>query len=439
MSIKLFEQFAEPRSKIKIATDRYQYILSIIATFVFFSDLPDYLFVAPILPIVPLTWIVILAVLSIPFIKKVASIPKPLLIWMIFYVVISVLSLMTVSADEISFVDFRAKVLSVLFIALMYAIFQQKSIIHVKFTILAVLLMNVFNNLFELLNPKIFTQVNVGRPGGFYVDPNKAGCALMLAMLLSIGIVKKPYRWILVLVTGIGILATFSRGAILGWLICTVLLIAGRVLSDQRRKIIVPAIILLFFLISINPLKTLTDYFKGDPSGANWDIVNRLEEFQNPSLSEDSAMDRQAVAAGGWIMFGNHPFWGNGLASTRKWMVSDVSTHNMYLYYMADHGILGILFLPGAVFAVVYRNQGEQKIILLCFAVFISLWGLFSHEVLAERFTLSSFALLAAMNTNQKWYLKYTNRNFQMAPSISAAPLFLPPARNLKIVSQKRD
>jgi hypothetical protein len=58
---------------------------------------------------------------------------------------------------------------------------------------------------------------------------------------------------------------------------------------------------------------------------------------------------------------------------------------------------------------------------------------------LAERYTLSSFALLAAMNTNQKWYLKYTNRNFQMEPPPSTASLFLPPARDQKIVSQKRD
>ena len=438
MSNNLFEQFTEPRSNIQILTDRYQYILSIIATFLFFSDIPDYLFAAPLIPVVPLVWIIGLAILSIPFFKKVANIPKPLLIWMVLYLTIATLSLMTLSADEISFTDYRSKVLSVLFIVVMYAIFQQKSTIHIKYTILAVVLMSVCNNMYELLNPRVFTEMNVGRPAGFYIDPNKTGCALMLGMLLSLSIIRKPYRWILVVVAGIGIMATFSRGAILGWVICTFLLIAGRVLCDQRRKILVPAVILVFLLGSINPLKTLTDYFKGDATGANWDIVNRLEEFQNPSLSEDSAMERQAVAAGGWLMFGNHPFWGNGLASTRKWKY-EVSTHNMYLYYMADHGILGVLFLPGVIFAVVYRNNGEQQIILLCFVVFMTLWGLFSHEVLAERYTLSSFALLAAMNTNQKWYLKHTNRNFQMTPPRSISPLLLPPVRNQKIVSQKRD
>ncbi len=439
MSINLFEQLAAPRNKIQPIIDRYQYILSIVATFLFFSNLPDYLFTAPIIPVVPLIWIGLFAILSIPFIKKAANLPKPLLIWMIFYIFISALSLMTVSSDEISFTDFRAKVLSVLFIVLMYAIFQQKSISHVKYTILAVVLMSVGNNIIELLNPRIFSELNVGRPAGFYIDPNQTGCALMLGMLLSITIIKKPYRWMLVLVAGIGIMSTFSRAAIMGWVICTIMLIVGRVLGDNRQKIIVPAAILIFFLISINPLTTLTEYFKGDTTGANWDIVNRLEEFQNPSLSEDSAVARQTVAAGAWLSFGNHPFWGNGLASTRKWSVADVSTHNQYLYFMADHGIIGVIFLPGAIFAVIYHNRGEQRTILLCFAVFVSLWGLFSHEVLAERYTLSSFALLAAMNTNQKWYLKYANRNFQMAPPLSKVPLLLPPARNNKIVYQKRD
>jgi O-antigen ligase len=222
-------------------------------------------------------------------------------------------------------------------------------------------------------------------------------------------------------------MATFSRGAILGWLICAIFMISGKVLAEQRRKIVLPLILLTIFLVSINPLKTLADYFKTDTSGANWDIVNRLEEFQNPSMSEDSAMSRQSVAAAGWLLFSNKPFWGNGLASTRKWSF-DISTHNMYIYYMADNGILGALFLPGAILAVVYRNKGEQMTILLCFGTFMTLWGLFSHEVLAERYILTSFAFLAAMNTNEQWYLKYTNR-FRLPGRSTPPQLLLPPSR----------
>lgn len=431
----LFEQFGKSSNRSQAFIDRYQYFISIIATFLFFSEFPDYLHAASIIPIVPLSWIFVFALLSLPFIKKVRNVPKPLLIWMTIYLGISVLSLITVSSDEISFTDFRAKVLSVLFILLMYTIYQQKSVNHIKYTIVAVVLLTVGNNIIELLNPRFFTQLNVGRPAGFYIDPNKTGCALMLGMILGVNVIKKQYRWIYVLIAGVGIMATFSRGALIGWVICVAILIAGKVISDRRQKIVVPAIVLMLLLIFINPLATLTDYFKStNEAGANYDIIKRLEEFQNPSADESSSAERQAVAAGGWMMFGSHPFWGNGLASTRKWNVSEVSTHNMYLYFMADHGIIGIIFLPGAVFGVVYGNRGEQKTIIICFAIFISVWGFFSHEVLAERYTLSIFALLAAMNTNQRWYLKYTNRNFQMAPPLEPTQLRLPPPRHQKIL-----
>ncbi len=433
------EQFEQPRNRFQVYIDKYQYFLSIIAAFLFFSNIPDYFHTANLLPVVPLVWIYVLAVLSLPFIRKVANIPKPLLAWMIFYIFISALSLMTVSGDEVSLTDFRAKCLSVLFIALMYALFDQKSIMHIRYTIVIALLIGIGNNAIELFNPRLFSELNSGRPAGFFINPNAAGCALMLGMILGITTIEKRYRWIFVLLSGVGIMATFSRGAILGWVICVFIMIAGRVLSDRRRKVILPAIVLVLLLVSINPLKTFTDYFKGGNPTDNWDIVNRLEEFQNPSLDEDSAMERQAVASGGWVMFSKHPFWGNGLASTRKWSVSEVSTHNMYLYYMADHGIIGVLFLPGAIFSVVYGNRGEQKTILICFAVFMSIWGVFSHEVLAERNILACFAFLAATNTNQKWYLKYSNRNIQMAPPLEPMQLKLPPPRNQKIFLRNLD
>ncbi len=434
----LIEQLGNPATKRKKFLDSYQYILSIVATFLFFSDLPDYLWAAPLLPIYPLAWLSVLFFLSLPFIKNIRNLPKPLLIWMGIYTGISLLSLLTVSGDDISFTDFRAKVLSCLFIVVMHAIYQQKSLKHVRYVIILVVLITVFNNLVELFNPRFFSENNIGRPAGFYIDPNKTGCALILGMILGIDVIKQQWRWIYTAIVAVGVLATFSRGAIIGWVICMAIFISAKVLSKRRITAIVPLVAMLFFLVSLNPLQALTDYFKGDP--ANWDIVNRLEEFQNPSLKEDSATERQLVAAGGWMMFSNHPFWGNGLASTRKWSVSEVSTHNMYLYFMADNGIIGVIFLPGAILGVVYGNRGLQKQYLIAFAIFVSLWGLFSHEVLAERYTLTSFALVAAMNTNQKWYLKYANKNsdLTLAPPLASTKLRLPTPSNRKSLPHDR-
>ncbi|WP_310427136.1 O-antigen ligase family protein [Chamaesiphon sp. VAR_48_metabat_135_sub] len=428
MSITLF-QFATKKSGLQTFLDRYQYILSIVATFLFFSDLPDYLHTTAMLPLNPLAWIGIFIFLSLPFIKKIATIPKPLIIWMVLYIVISMLSLATISSDEASMKEIRMRVLSLAFLCMMYALYEQKSLKHVKYVILAVVLMSVGNDFFELLNPKVFTELNVGRPGGFYINPNKSGCALVLGLIFTIDIVKKQHRWLYLLVVGAGIACTFSRGSLLGWTLCALFLTIARVLSDKRRTVLISIVSLVLLLALTNPLKNAADFFGGN-EGASWDVVDRLEQFQNPSLEDDSAKERKAVVGYAWLMFGNHPFWGNGLASTHKWTVSEVSTHNMYLLYMADHGILGFIILPGAIWAVAWRNRGEPGFRILCFVVFMSLWGIFSHDILEEKYILCTFALLAAMNTNQQWYHKYSHDRFQAAQAPEHGRLILPPARN---------
>jgi O-Antigen ligase len=432
-------QFATPKNKFQVFLDRYQYVLSIVATFLFFSDFADYLYSAKISPISPLIWIISFSVLSLPFIKKIVTIPKPLLIWMVLYLLLSLLSLMTVISDEVSFQEFRTRVLSVLFICLMYVLYQQKSLKHIKYVLVVIVLLSIVNNIIELSNPKIFTDLNVGRPAGFYINPNKAGCALVLGLIFTIDIIKKQYRWLYLIVIILGIFATFSRGAILGWIICGLLLTVSRMLSDKRRTVIASAFILVLLLALANPFKLATDYFRGGSDGAYFDVLDRLEQFQNPSLEDDSAQERKAVVGYAWLSFGRHPFWGNGLASTNKWTVSEVSTHNMYLFYMADHGVIGAIILPGAVLAVAWRNRGEAKAQILCFAIFMSLWGIFSHNVLDERYILSTFALLAAMNTNQKWYLKYTTNNFQMVQPPEDGRLILPLPRKQQAIGSMFD
>jgi O-Antigen ligase len=438
MSITLL-QFAERKSKIQRFLDGYQYILSIAATFFFFSDLPDYLFSASFLPVLPAAWIWVFVFLSLPFIKKITTIPKPLVIWMVLYTLISILSLATISSDELATKEFRIRISSIVFVCLMYVLYNQKSLKHIKYVIIAVVCMSVVNDFIELLNPKIFTELNVGRPGGFYINPNKAGCALVLGMIFTVDVFKKPYRWLYMLFVFGGIAATFSRGALLGWTLCALFLTIARVLSEKRRTVLISAVGLVLVLVLSNPLQTIATHFQGGSDGAHWDILDRLEQFQNPSLEDDSAKERKAVVGFAWVMFGNHPFWGNGLASTYKWTVSEVSTHNMYLFYMADHGIIGAIILPGAILAVILGNRGEPKVKLVCFAVFMSLWGIFSHNVLEERYILSAFALIAALNTNQKWYLKYANGDFQMSQPPENAPLILPPARNQPAIGSTLD
>jgi hypothetical protein len=432
MSINI-SQLVLPKSGLKIFLDRYQYLISIAATFLFFSEIPDYLDVTKVLPLNPLSWIIIFTILALPFARKIVTMPRPMIVAMSIYLVVSILSVATVSAGEAAMQDFRNRVLSVFFVCLMYVIYDQRSLKQVKYAILVAVLMAVCNNFYELSNPQAFSELNPGRPAGFYINPTKTGAALMLGMLLTVNEIKKPLRLLYVLFVGIGIILTFTRGAILGWVISVILLIAGRVIADKRRTVVLPLLLLVTFLAISDPLNSLTNYFSGGTDGSYWNVLNRLEQFQNPTLEDDSAKERKVVAKEAWHMFGEHPFWGNGLGSTNfspsnRWS-GRVSTHNMYLYYMADNGIIGLIFLPGVIFAVVYGNKGEQKIVLMCYATFMVLWGVFSHNVLEERYILSTFALLSALNTNQRWYLKYSPQNLMALPP-ARAQFLLPPARN---------
>ena len=127
MSIALL-QFTPKKTKLQAFLDQYQIVLSAAATFVFFSDLPDYLFTAPVIPVLPLVWIWLFVFLSLPFIKKIRNIPKPLLIWMGMYAVISMISLATTSSDETSIKEFKLRITSILFVCLMYVLYEQKSL-----------------------------------------------------------------------------------------------------------------------------------------------------------------------------------------------------------------------------------------------------------------------------------------------------------------------
>jgi hypothetical protein len=315
MSINISQLVLPKKSSLKIFLDRYQYFISIAATFLFFSEIPDYLDVTKTLPLNPLSWIIIFTILALPFARKIVTMPRPMVVAMSIYLVVSILSVATVNAGEAAMQDFRNRVLSVFFVCLMYVIYEQRSLKQVKYAILVAVLMAVCNNFYELSNPQAFSELNPGRPAGFYINPTKTGAALMLGMLLTVNEIKQPLRLLYVLFVGIGIILTFTRGAILGWVISVILLIAGRVIADKRRTVVLPMLLLVTFLAISDPLNSLTNYFSGGTDGSYWNVLNRLEQFQNPTLEDDSAKERKVVAKEAWHMFGEHPFWGNGLGA----------------------------------------------------------------------------------------------------------------------------
>jgi O-antigen ligase len=97
-----------------------------------------------------------------------------------------------------------------------------------------------------------------------------------------------------------------------------------------------------------------------------------------------------------WDLFLKHPWIGNGIGSTEHWALP-YSTHNMYLYYMADYGITGALLFPLLVLAVTIQARGETRKIGYCFAAFMLFWGWFDHDIVRNYYSLFAFALMAVL------------------------------------------
>ena len=386
----------------------YQCILAISAVFVFFTDLDVYLIRVKIGP-EPKLLVAAFILGSIPLLKNFFSRLKhfsfPLIIWCVGYIGTSSFYLLFAFPHETVFQELETRILSIIFLLTMLLIFSQHTIVEncAKYAIVAVSFLNVFNHIYEFFNPRIFGALNdSGRPAGFYIDPNKAGCALVLSLIFGVGVLPSKYRVPFVLVIGFGVFLTFSRSAILCWIIIVVILFVNDILP--RRQSLFWALVIGIILLCIGTLGiTFIDIYDLQERGIlNENIMSRLAWFLDPSSRD--AYDNSSrfdIVEFGWQRFVEHPFLGNGIGSTRTWS-KDISTHNMYLFFMIDHGFIGALFLPLVVYAVVRKAKEDTKYLAFVYAIFILFWGLFSHNVMEQRFILLTFSLMATMTRNSQ-------------------------------------
>lgn len=390
----------------------YQCILAVAAVFTFYSNLDIYLYNAVHTPS-PLILVLLFGLASTPLIFSIFSriiyFPLPLLIWCAGYISISFISFFLFLSSAAAYQEVRNRILAVIFLLLMLLIFSRYHIVQLwaRRAVFVTVLMTIGNNIYEFFNPLAFGLLNdSGRPAGFYIDPNQTGYALLVGMIFSVGILRQKYRVPFVAITGIGIFSTFSRGAMLSWFVVMVIFIITSVIprSQLLYWLVGLGIILIF---AGSAFETVLNLDRLQELGlVNDNIRRRLEWAEKPSDSEDSAASRLEVAKLGWQLFTEHPLWGNGIGSTLDWNVA-FSTHNMYIYYMADHGILGAFIMPLLICALTVGARGESKYIGLALAADVLLWCLFSHTVSRDRYTLIMFALMAAMNMTSQLEQKY--------------------------------
>jgi O-antigen ligase len=389
--------------------DYYQTFLAVGVIFFFFSRLDAYLVVKQ-LASSPVGWMLPYFALSIPLliIRAKGKYPsRSVFCWCLFYFTVSAVSYSYVSEADTSSPVFTDRFFSTVFLLVTTFLFAERRVQNrTRCALIAVTGMGVFNNLFQILSPSAFGGLVEGRAVGFYLDPNDCANALILGMILTVDILPKKLRIFWILIVGFGVVLTFSRGGMLAWFFVVILMNLSRIISAQKSLlwILVMGIVLFF-----------TSQLGGGLIGDGSNIYNQLDSVAlervegmidgGESVVEDaSTVERKAVAEKGWEMFLERPIFGYGIGSTYDRNITgfSVSTHNTYLLYLAEYGVLGIMILPLAIYAVIHRARGETRNISIIFALFILFISLFSHTILSLNSYLISFAMMAVMSESSQ-------------------------------------
>jgi O-antigen ligase len=402
----------------------YQCALAVGAILICFTNLDTYMMYAVSGPS-PKLWIIAFAVTSCPLLLSFSSIkkffPVSLLVWLIGYLSISILYWGLGLPHQTAFEELKTRTLSVFFMLIMSLIFSQGSIPQTwaRRTMLIVTFMNIFTYFYGVVNPSIFVTVTehqsaelTGRPSGFYVDANRAGCALVTGLIFSFNLIQKKYVLPFMIIILTGILVTFSRSALIIWMIILALLLIKKEIPHSHLFTGTAVVGILWIVISLigGSLLDISGLDYSDFLSTN--AMDRLAQFESP-FSSDAILDssgqaRLFIVELAWKKFLDLPFFGWGLGENLEIeRMYEIRPHNMYLLFMVEHGFIGALFLPLLILAVTYNATRNNKTMSLAFAVLIMIWGLFSHNILEHREFLLVFSLMAAINTTSQQEQKY--------------------------------
>lgn len=383
----------------------YPRVLAVAAALIFFTNLCLYIYSAEIVHFPPLYWIIGLGLAASPLILSrhyLQILGRSFLArWCYGYMLISgVWLIFQPSTSEKVLQELDTRLLSVLFMLILLCIFSRDDVqFWARGAVLGGVLLAVGFNVFELFSPMAFSEV-MGRSAGLYINPNQSAAALILGMIMTVGLLPHRYRMLFVVIVGLGVFLTFSRSAMIGWVLTAAVFIKTGQLNLRRSLLVGCAMLAIAFAATIWQWDKI-QYRLEDLGVLNKNVLARIDWFNSPDASDMSTTERKEVAEFGWEMFSGSPVIGNGLGASVNW-AREKSSHNEYLNMMVDHGIIGVFFLPLLVLAIQWRARGEARQIGFSLALFVLYFGFFSHNILTERYMLMIFVLLECMTMSSR-------------------------------------
>ncbi len=379
-----------------------RYLIILYATFIYFAFVPSYFYLIDESSTPPAVWIALLWLSALwiivvsPAARRMLS--TPLSIWCYGYFAIAAISAVVVPKVTIetnAFSDAAVWAVSVVVLQVVlsgderYQLFARQAIFVALLAAFAI-------GGYDFLNPGQIVPLdhplsNPGRAGGLYVNANTAGFALIVGTILTVTLLPARFRAMQIAITTASVLITFSRGALLVWVVVLTAIAFQRIVT--MRSLVVSHIALVIvgsiFGATISAVQI-------DQSSVN-NLLARLDWLSNPWLiQDDSGLERAEVLRLGWVYFLDSPAFGHALGITRVWEDRG-GTHNMYLELLVQFGALGPLLLAWLFYGVAYKTTAISKKINIALVMAFALWGLFSHNLLTDYAIPLAFALVSAM------------------------------------------
>jgi hypothetical protein len=392
----------------------YRWALAILVVGVFFTNLPNFVAVN-VGGLVPYQWVLAFAALAAPVVvRQLATVDiarSPIVAWAAFYVWVTIVWFIASSQSEIGWQEIRWRIMTVLQLGMFVILLTDH---HVKEKIRHLLvwgvLLGVALNVYEVFVPLSFSTI-LGRSAGLYMNATTSAFALVGGMILAATVLPSAYRGVFVLVVGVGVVCTFSRGGIIAWGVAAAGFLVMKELDARGfvRGLLVGVVVLAGLLVPRwDALLTTLD----QAGVVNANVEERLLWLTDPSgVQDQSSWSRGYVAQRLWDRWAEHPFLGNGTGAA--FSAFEIPPHNQYLVFMVDHGMVGCVLFPALILLVMFGHGGARNAPAILFGCSQAFAGLVSHTLLNEPQTLLLFALAAAppaaadaRRTGEAWMMR---------------------------------
>lgn len=229
------------------------------------------------------------------------------------------------------------------------------------------------------------------RAAGFYVNANDAAFGILIGMILGIKRIRTSLRIYYVIICLIGIFITFSRGGLIVWLLLYIYLIVKGELP--RKSGIIVGILLSFSVIFIPIILDFLSTYNNDLNL----MADRLNFFSGSASTEDLKEDsRYSLVSYAIDAFISSPIFGHGANALLR-LGSDQLSHNQYLAFLSDYGIIGlVIYIIFIITFFVDRPKFRDLLILVLIA------SLFSHNIFNSYAFMIAFAYIANYRDIQK-------------------------------------